>query len=212
MRKALFAPLLAVSALALTATPAFAGKEDRARAAIAAAEAKIHTAETMGAGTAVPEEAAAARAALARAKEHFAADRNTQANGEAISASELADTAIGHLQADNKQALSNERAARDAEVSAANQQAVTAQQDATDARARAAMAERSAADSAIQAQAARDQAALAREEANAKVETTVTTQQAAPRRATTTVKKTSTARRAVAAPTTTTTTTVRQTN
>lgn len=51
LRKNLFAPLMAAGAMALAlATPAHAGKADRARNAIAAADAKIQTAESMGAG------------------------------------------------------------------------------------------------------------------------------------------------------------------
>jgi len=69
LRKTLFAPLLAASAMALAvATPAYAGKADRAREAIAAADAKIHTAETMGAGSKMPHQTADARAALYMAK------------------------------------------------------------------------------------------------------------------------------------------------
>ncbi len=92
-------PLLAASALALTASPAYAGKEDRARAAIAAAEAKIHTAETMGAGSQLPRDTANARAALAIAREHFSADRNAESIAAAIRAQTLADAAIGVFQA-----------------------------------------------------------------------------------------------------------------
>ena len=65
-RKSLIAPLLAATAMALTVSPAYAGKADRAREAIAAAEAKIHTAEQMGSATDMPERTAEARAALAR--------------------------------------------------------------------------------------------------------------------------------------------------
>jgi len=90
-------PVLAASALALITTPAYAGKEDRARAAIAAAEAKIQTAETMGARTELPTDAANARAALASAREYLAADRNAESIDAAIRAQSLADAAIGQL-------------------------------------------------------------------------------------------------------------------
>ena len=61
--RTLFASLLASSALALAVTtPAAAGKADRAREAIAAAEAKLHTAESVGAASEVP--AATADASL----------------------------------------------------------------------------------------------------------------------------------------------------
>jgi hypothetical protein len=203
MLRQLITPLLAASALAVVATPAYAGKEDRARAAIAAAEAKLHTAETMGVGTQMPDDAARARAALAMARENFKADHNEAAITSAIRASSIADAAIGHMQQDNQQAMASQQATADA----ASQQASVAQQDAAAANARAAMAERSAAASAAEAQSARG--ALA---AQQDVETTVTTQQ--PTRTTrpvkTTVKRT-TARRSIApSGQTTTTTTVTQ--
>lgn len=213
MLRKLITPLLAASALAVAATPAYAGKEDRARAAIAAAEAKIHTAETLGAGSQLPRETANARAALAMAREHFSADRNTESIAAAIRASSIADAAIGELQNDRQQALADERAnahIASQQASVAQQQATVAQQEAANANDRAAMAERSAAASAAEAQSARS--ALAAQQA-AEVETTVTTQQPAARstpRTRTTVKRT-TARRTVApSQTTTTTTTVRQ--
>lgn len=212
LRKTFFAPLLAATALTLS-VPAHAGGENRAREAIAAAEAKVHTAETLGASVQMPDATAEARAALALAHENFKRDRNSRALEDAVRAQSLAEAAIGRMEARKQQALSDERAMSDAQVDAANRQALSAQQEAADANARASAAEQSAASSAIQAQAARDQAELARQQAaQAQVETTVTTQQpaAAPRRATrTVVKKTTTARRTVA-PTTTTTTTIKQ--
>lgn len=207
MLRKLFTPLLAASALALVATPAQANREDRARAAIASAEAKIHTAETLGSASQLPQDTANARAALAMAREHFKSDRNTESIASAIRAQQIADAAIGKLQQDKQQALTDERATADI----ASQQAAAAQQQAADANARAAMAERSAAASAAEAQSARN--ALASQQA-AEVETTVTTQQ--PVRATsrpktkTTVKRT-TARRTIApSGNVTTTTTVTQ--
>jgi hypothetical protein len=205
MLRQFLTPLLAASALTLAATPAHAGKEDRARAAIAAAEAKIHTAETMGVGTQMPKEAADARAALAVAREHFAADRNTQSISAAIRASSIADAAIGQLQKDHQQALTDERATADI----AAEQAQAATERAADANARAATAQRSAAASAAEAQAARN--ALAAQQA-AEVETTVTTEPArAAKRSTKTTVKRTTARRSIApSGQTTTTTTVTQ--
>lgn len=211
LRKTLFAPLLAASALALTVPAHAAGSEDRARTAIAAAEAKVHTAETLGASTSMPDATAEARAALAMARENFKRDRNSAAIEDAVRAQALAEAAIGRMENAKQQALADERASADAQVASANQQALSAQQDAADARARAAAAEQSAAQSAAQAQAARDQAALAQQQAQ--VETTVTTQQpaTAARRSTRTVVKKTTARRSAApAATTTTTTTVKQ--
>lgn len=207
-RKSMIAPLLAASAMALTVTPAHAGKADRAREAIAAAEAKIHTAETMGAASEMPERNAAARAALARAKENLSASNKSTAINDAIHASALADATIGELQRRKDAAVADANASRDADVSAAQQQAVAAQNQAADANARAASAENSAARSAAEAQAAR----VAAQSQPAQVETTVTTQQpaaAAPRKAVRTVTRKTTTR-AVPAPTTTTTTTVKQ--
>lgn len=214
LRKTLFAPLLAATALTLTVPAHAAGGEDRARAAIAAAEAKVHTAENLGASVAMPDATAEARAALAMAHENFKRDHNARALEDAVRAQSLADAAIGRMERAKQAAMADERARHDAEVSAANQQALSAQQQAADANARASSAEASAAMSAQQAQAARDQAALAQQQAaQRQVETTVTTQQAstAPRRATkTVVKKKTTAHRATVPATTTTTTTIRE--
>jgi hypothetical protein len=169
LRKTLFAPLLAASVMALAvAAPAHAGKADRAREAIAAADAKIHTAETLGAGSKMPHQTAEARAALDMAKEKLAAgDKSTSIN-EAIRASSLADTAIGEMQKRQEQSISDERQARADSVAAAQQQTALAQQQ-------AASAQRSAAISAGEATAARNQAIMA---APAQVETTVTTEPA----------------------------------
>lgn len=207
-RKSMIAPLLAASAMALTVTPAHAGKADRAREAIAAAEAKIHTAETMGAATEMPERNAAARAALARAKENLSASNKSTAINDAIHAGALADATIGELQRRKEAAVADANASRDADVTAAQQQAVAAQNQAADANARAASAENSAARSAAEAQAAR----IAAQSQPAAVETTVTTSNAtAPRKAARTVtRKTTTTRTAPPATATTTTTTVKQ--
>ena len=215
-RKSLIAPLLAASAMALTVSPAYAGKTDRAKEAIAAAEAKIHTAETLGATSELPGEAADARASLALAKDKLARGDKTDSIEEAIHAQALADTAIGVMQRRQNEAMANAEAARAQDVAAAQQQAVVAQNQAAgaqdqaaDANARAAAAERSAASSAADAQAAR----LAAQTQPAQVETTVTTQQAgAPRRAARTITRKTTTKRAAppAAASTTTTTTVKQ--
>ena len=115
LRKTLFTSLLASSALALAiAGPAHAGKKDRAQEAIAAAEAKLHTAEGIGTGVEVPSATAQSRAALMRAKEDLKAGHKSSAIDEAIRASALADTAVGELQrrknASIDQAHENERA------------------------------------------------------------------------------------------------------
>src|SRR4051812_14701301 len=95
-RTTLFACLLTSTALVMAiTTPAHAGKADRAREAIAAAEAKIHTAESIGAGTETPRVTAEARASLATAREDLAAGHKSASIADAIHASALADTAIG---------------------------------------------------------------------------------------------------------------------
>jgi hypothetical protein len=164
MFKKTIAPLLAATALVFTAPAHAGGSEDRARTAIAAAEAKIETAESLGVATSMPREAADAKAALAQAQEHFKADRNDESIEAAIKAESIADASIGQLQQKNQQAAVESNA----QVNAAASQAVVAQQNAADANARAAAAERSAAASAAQAEAAREVAA------DAQTTTTVT--------------------------------------
>jgi len=174
--KPFFASLIASSAMALAiTTPAQAGKGDRAHEAIAAAEAKIHTAESIGTSTEVPRETADARAALAVAKENLAAGHKSMSIAAAIRASALADTAIGELQQrkDDSVAVAREGA------SVAQDQAASAQQQAAEATLRAEAAQQSAATSAADAAAARNAAALSAMTPPAQVETTVTTQQPA---------------------------------
>ena len=195
--KALFASLLATSALCLAISnpAAAASTSDRAREAIAAAEAKVHTAETMGADTAAPRETAGARATLATAREDFKTDHREDAIADAIRASAMADTAIGLTQQHKDAAIAAARddqratvesardqvaAARD-QAAAAQNQTAAAQQQAADATARAQSAEQSAAASAADAKAARDAAALAAAQTPAPapvVQTTVTTHHA----------------------------------
>jgi hypothetical protein len=175
--KTLFASLLATSAvcLAISSPASAASTSDRAREAIAAAAAKIHTAETMGAETQAPRETAGARAVLAKAQEDFKTDHREDAIQDAIHASAMADTAIGLTQQHKDAAIAAARddqratadSARDQVEAARNQaaqaqdQSVAAQQQAADANARAQSAEQSAAASAADAKAARDAAAIA---------------------------------------------------
>jgi len=65
--------------LALTAAPALAGKEDRAKRAIAEAEGKIDAAEKAGTGGDAPGLIAQANAALRAAREDLSSDHNTAA-------------------------------------------------------------------------------------------------------------------------------------
>lgn len=190
LRTTIFASLLASSAITLAvAGPAAAGEKDRAREAIAAAEAKIHTAETLGAGASSPRDTADARAALASAKEDFKTHHREDAIQEAIRASALADTAIGLAQQHRDAALAaahadqraTAEAARD-QVAAARDQALAAQQQADAANARADSAQQAAAASAADAAAARTAAAVAAAQpapAAPEVETTVTTRHGA---------------------------------
>jgi len=236
-RKTIIASLLATSAMTLAiATPAAAGKSDRAREAIAAAEAKVHTAETLGASADSPREAADARASLAIAQEDFKSGHKEDAIQAAIRASALADTAIGmserHKQAAVAQAREGQRATAEAardqvvaakdqaasaqdQAAAAQQQAANAQQQAADANARAQTAEQAAASSAADAAAARNAATLAAQTPPPapQVETTTTTSHAATGHRTTrkVVQHTTTTRAAPASSTDQVTTTTKVT-
>jgi hypothetical protein len=211
-RKNLIAPLLAASAMALTVTPAHAGKADRARQAIAAAEAKIQTAVTLGASTGLPRETAEARATLARAKERLERGDKAESIDEAIRAQAMADTAIGVMQRRKDEQLAGATAAREADVAVAQQQVDEARRQAEQANLRAASAQQQAATSAAEASAARTAAVVAAQNPPAQVDTTVTTQQQPARTATRQPvrKTTTTTRRTTAPPAVTTTTTVRQ--
>ena len=137
--RTIFATLVASSAMTLAiATPAAANKmTDRAHEAIAAAEAKIHIAESMGASTDAPRDTAEARAALAIAKEDFASGHKEPAIQEAIRASALADTVIAVSQQHKDHAVASAREAQSAtadraqdQVAAARDQAAAAQRQA----------------------------------------------------------------------------------
>ena len=198
-RKTILVSLLASSALTLAlATPAAAGVTERAREAIAAAEAKIRTAEQLGAGPNLGE----AHALLATAHHDYDTDRRDRAIEDAMHAQSMADTAIGIAQQRHSDAVAsaraNERATAEAardQVAAARDQAArtaaeaqgqvnSAQQQAADANARADAAREAAARSAADADAARNAAASAIAQAQTPppapvVETTVTTKHAA---------------------------------
>lgn len=207
---------LAVSALSLTmATPAFAGKADDARKAIAAAQAKIETAHTMGSGRALPAESAQADESLKMAQADFKAGRKDEAIAEATHADALASTAIGRIQQGKDVAIQAARQERDdAAASAVSSQAQAndAQNQAADAQSQAAQANARADQAAQSAAEARSAAVAAAATPQPQVQTTVTTQQATttPHRTTTTHKvvrrKTAPATSASAAKTTTTTT------
>jgi len=135
--------LACVSGAALiVAPPALGqGKKDRAREAVAAAQAKVDAAGKVGAAGEVPRLLAQAQAALRTAQEDLAGDHKEQAIADANHASMLADQALGEAQRaklararDDKQAA--DAAAADAARSAAdaNARAAAAEADANAAR------------------------------------------------------------------------------
>ena len=172
------APLLAASALTLSiATPAMAGKTDRAREAIAAAQAKIDAAQAVGATADTPHQVAMAKAELARAKEDFSSLHQDEAIEAAIHASALADAAIGDAQKHKDAAIAAERHDKIDAVNTAQDQASRAQAEAAEANARAASAQQMSANASAQAASDRAIAAAAMDHHDQQVETTVTTQQ-----------------------------------
>lgn len=141
-RKTMFARGAAITALmALTAAPAVAGKADRARAAIAKAQAKIDVANKLDVGGAMPAAVARAQAELAHAREDLARGDKEQSISAAIRASQIADTAIGRAHQDQAAAMSAQAADADASVDAAHQAADAANQRAAAAEQRADMAQ-----------------------------------------------------------------------
>lgn len=191
-RTKMIAGTLAMSALSLTmATPAFAGKANDLRRAIAAAQAKIDTAHTMGAGHMLPAETAQAEEALTNARNAFKDGRKDEALEDAAHATALADTAIGQIQSAKDAALAAAHDDRNAAVADASAQVA-------DAQAQAAAANQRAADAAQSAQAAQAAAlAAATPPAPAKVETTVTTSTPVTTRKTTTTTRKKVVRRPV---------------
>ncbi|MEJ7932862.1 hypothetical protein WG907_01155 [Sphingobium sp. AN558] len=154
--------MFAASALFLVASPALAGDEEQALAAIAQAQGKIDAATKLKSGTASPELLAKAQASLRLAQEELKSGKEQKAIKDAIAAQQFADTAIGESQ---------QRAEVDAQVQAST--VAGAQQDAAAANARASVAEQAAASAAADAQAARNAAAVA---ATTPAVTTVTTE------------------------------------
>jgi hypothetical protein len=178
--------LLMATALCLSfAAPAYAeGKADRARAAIAEAQTKIDTAESLGTSTAQPGRTAEANAALARAKENLAAGHKPEAIADAIHASALADTAMGQMQKNAAQHTEAVQAQAQAQVHADDmaraQMSVDAARQQTDtANERANRAENAAAVSASDAAFSRN-AAMAAQAQPMQVQTTVSTEQVEP--------------------------------
>jgi len=143
--------MIVASALALAATPAIAGDEERARAAIAEAQGKIEAANHLDADKIVPGEIAQAVASLRLAQEELKGGHEQKAIRAALEAQAFADTALGHAQ--QRQA---------AAANAQNATITAAQQQAADANARADAAEQAAASAQQAAAAAQADAAAAR--------------------------------------------------
>lgn len=218
--KPLHSTLLAATMLAVAwSTPAMAeGKADRAKKAIAVAEAKISAADTAGADTLLAVDQAKAKQALADAREDLSAGRKEEAIETANHAAMIADANLGQAQrmkaehtAARVEAAKTDAAIAQAQASEATQQA--AAQQVAAANERAANAEQAAQAAQQEAMAARASAQAAMEQ-KAAVETTVTTQntgRVAARKVVRTrvVKKPAHSTR-VAGPVATTTTTVTQ--
>ena len=150
-----------LSLMVVTAPVAMAqGKADRARSAIAAAQAKIDASAQVGAGNAVPAEQARANEALAQAKEMLASGHKDEAIAAANRASALADTALGRTQ-------QTHAAVNAARTDAAAAAVDSARQDAAASQAQAAQAQAQAADANARADAAQQQAAVASADAAA---------------------------------------------
>lgn len=149
--------------LALSAVPAHAGwgKADRAHAEISSAQAKIESANKMGASTNSPAIMAHAQAELQTAKENLESGNKDTAIEQAIDAQRIADTAIGHANQAHQQAAADHAAQvqqdAQAQVDAANARADSAAQSAQDASDRAAAAQQQAAAANAQAEYARSQ-------------------------------------------------------
>jgi hypothetical protein len=130
MRKLRFISGSLVAAVALSlATPAFAGDEERAQAAISEAQGKIDAAKRIDADTQSPAQIARAEAALRLAREELKSGKEQRAIESAVTAQQAADTVLGRA----KQAQADQNAATGTSVAIAQQQAAEA-----DARARAA--------------------------------------------------------------------------
>jgi len=136
--------VIAASALMIAATPALAGDEERARAAIAEAQGKIDAASRVRAGEITPDAVASAQSSLRLAQEELKSGHEQKAIQAALQAQQFADTAIGRTQ-------QRQNATVDAQVGAV----ADAQAQAAAANARAEAAEQAAASAAADAQAAR---------------------------------------------------------
>jgi hypothetical protein len=148
-------------ALAIVPAHAGVGKADRARAEISSAQAKIESANKMGASTGAPAVMAHAQAELQTARENLESGNKDTAIEQAIDAQRIADTALGEAHRAHQDAAADNaaRAQQDAQaqVDAANARADSAVASAQDASSRAAAAQQAAAAANAQAELARNQ-------------------------------------------------------
>jgi hypothetical protein len=153
----------------LAASPVLAeGKHDRAKEAMAAAQAKIDTANKIGAAANTPRLAAEAEAMLRTAHEDLSRGKKDQAIQDANRAAQLADVAIGEAQ-HHRDEMAQHQQADAAAVAAA------AQNQAADANARADAAQQAAQQAAAAAEAARNAPPVVVAAAPPPVSTTTTT-------------------------------------
>src|SRR5579875_2024271 len=118
---------VAISAL-VVATPALAqGKHDRAKMAMAAAQAKITSAGNLGVEGDAPRLLVEAQAALRSAHEDLSAGHKEASIRDANHASELADEAMAKAHAEHDAAAAAQRQDAAAAINDAQQQAAEAQ-------------------------------------------------------------------------------------
>lgn len=142
---------MAAATALIVASPAFAGDEERALAAIAQAQGKIDSANQVRAGELSPEVLARANASLKLAREALKSGKEQRAIEAAVEAQQFAETAIGQAQQNNTLAAEAQGAA----VADAQSQAAQAQAQAAEANARADAAALAAQSAAAEARAAR---------------------------------------------------------
>ena len=155
--------LVALLAATMLPSPAFAGNQTQAEAAIAEAQGKIDAGDKVGAGQQVPELQQQARAALMNAQDLLSHHRKVDAITQAHRASELADQAIvqanglkASAERDRRDALRDATASAQQSAANANIRAATAEQATSNANMRANSAEQSSAAANAQTEALRN--------------------------------------------------------
>lgn len=168
---------VAISALVVSAPVLAQGKHDRAKMAMAAAQAKITSAGNLGTAGEAPRLLIQAQAALRSAHEDLSAGHKEASIRDANHASELADMAMAKSKAEHEADVSTQRQDAAAAVNDAQQQAADAQASAAAANDRANAANARANNAEQAASAAQAQAEAAQEAAmQPPVATSVTTQ------------------------------------